>query len=411
VLIWVVREQATRETLAHAFRVSPATVHRVVARANRGATVADSGRRGGWTLRMAVLERRVTELFEKGLVPRAAQAAVAKHASYGMAQDMYREWMERRPAAAAAESAPPSPVQPMPALATSGAVDAAPVGEATAPEPVVERKPVEVRVGEPTLEAVAPPAGTVVQHVGSWPLLAGLGELGVYDLAARHRGDAVPMTSLRTATLLRHPGGISASWTRRVLHEFADAAASSSSEAMASRLLSPAGAARTGPSSTSTTCAGIRVTTSIARAGACRTSAPRRRRPVFDGGGAYPELAVSKLPAEALIPGRLARWGLQENQLKRVERWGINQLDSRRVQEYPPDALIPNPGRRRLERVLKLAHTAEGEAWRRWGRLEPDDPARDEARRDIDRAMERQRELMALRATVPAAAKVERALK
>jgi hypothetical protein len=118
-------------------------------------------------------------------------------------------------------------------------------------------------------------------------------------------------------------------------------------------------------------------------------------------------LAVSALPAEALIRGQLARWGLQENQLKHgVERWGINHLDGRRVEEYPPDALVPNPARRRLERVLKLSHTAEGEAWRRWGRLEPDDPEREQAKRDIDRAMERQRELMALRATVPAVAPV-----
>jgi hypothetical protein len=25
-----------------------------------------------------------------------------------------------------------------------------------------------------------------------------------------------------------------------------------------------------------------------------------------------------------------------------VERWGINHLDGRRVEEYPPDAIIPN---------------------------------------------------------------------
>ncbi len=118
-------------------------------------------------------------------------------------------------------------------------------------------------------------------------------------------------------------------------------------------------------------------------------------------------LAVSALPADALIRGQLARWGVQENQLKHgVERWGINHLDGRRVEEYPPDALVPNPARRRLDRVLKLSHTAEGEAWRRWARLEPDDPEREQAKRDIDRAMERQRELMALRATIPAVAPV-----
>jgi hypothetical protein len=74
-------------------------------------------------------------------------------------------------------------------------------------------------------------------------------------------------------------------------------------------------------------------------------------------------LAVSELPAETLIRGHLARWGRQENQLKHgVERWGINHLDGRRVEEYPPDALVPNPERRRIDRLLKLSHTTEGEA-------------------------------------------------
>ncbi len=118
-------------------------------------------------------------------------------------------------------------------------------------------------------------------------------------------------------------------------------------------------------------------------------------------------LAVSDLSAETLIRGHLARWGRQENQFKYgVERWGVNHLDGRRVEEYPPDALVPNPARRRLERVLKLSHTAEGEAWRRVARLDPADPERAQAERDARRAMERQRELMALRAKVPAVARV-----
>jgi hypothetical protein len=118
-------------------------------------------------------------------------------------------------------------------------------------------------------------------------------------------------------------------------------------------------------------------------------------------------LAVSELPAEALIRGHLARWGLQENQLKHgVERWGINHLDGRRVEEYPPDALVPNPARRRLDRMLKLSHTAEGEAWRNFMRAGPDDPDRAQYERDARAAMERQRELMALRASVPSVAPV-----
>ncbi len=349
-----------------------------------------------------------------------------------------------------------------------------------------------------------------MQHAGSWLLLGGLRELGFHDLAAQHRGDAVAAASLRAAidataislglgegsiegvrriatstveTLLRHAGGVTASWVRRVLHDFADASAKPFAEAMARRLLSRAGAGedrvflyvdnhmrpytgehvirkgwrmqdkRAVPGTTdyyvhdeegcppyrmSTTshdslCAWLMPVVEFAR-----LSLGEEVTPVlfFDRGGAFPKtmaelrdagaefvtyerkpyrelgatdykeslsitlasqprrptriayteapqknlrfergrvrriallmpdgaqinlLAVSALPAEALIRGQLARWGLQENQLKHgVERWGINHLDGRRVEEYPPDELVPNPARRRLERVLKLSHT------------------------------------------------------
>lgn len=89
-----------------------------------------------------------------------------------------------------------------------------------------------------------------------------------------------------------------------------------------------------------------------------------------------------------------------------MDRWGINHLDGRRVEAYPPDAVIPNPDRRRLERVLKLSHTAEGEALRRLVRMGDDDPGREEVTRDVKRAMERKKDLMAQRASVPRMAKV-----
>jgi len=118
-------------------------------------------------------------------------------------------------------------------------------------------------------------------------------------------------------------------------------------------------------------------------------------------------LAVSKLPAEVLLRRLMARWGAQENSIKhQVERWGINHLDGRRVEAYPPDAIIPNPDRRRLERVLKLSHTAEGEALRRLVRMEEDDPGREEVLKDVKRAMERQKDLMAQRPFVPRNIKV-----
>jgi hypothetical protein len=118
-------------------------------------------------------------------------------------------------------------------------------------------------------------------------------------------------------------------------------------------------------------------------------------------------LAVSKLPAEVLLRRLMARWGAQENSIKhQVERWGINHLDGRRVEAYPADAIIPNPDRRRLERVLKLSHTAEGEALRRLVRMEDGDPGREEVLEDVKRAMERQKDLMAQRPFVPRNIKV-----
>ncbi len=556
VYIAVVMDQAPREDIARAFRVSVATVGRVATRRTRGGAraVADYGRRGGWTVRTPKLLQRLTELFEKGLGPRAAHAAVAKQASYGTVYKVYRGWSAGRTASAT----PPDAAAPaQPSLALVVVSDTAEASEPAPTTPPVAAR-TEATPGEPTLEAVAPPAGTVVQHVGSWLLLAGLRELGLYDLAAQHQGEvagaslraAIDATAISLAlgegsvegvrrletasvdALLRRRGGISASWTRRVLHDFADVSAKTFPEAMASRLLARAGEGedrvflyvdnhlrpytgqhvirkgwrmqdkRAVPGTTdyyvhdeegcplwrmSTTshdslCAWLMPVVEFAKLSLGDEVTPVL---VFDRGGAFPEtmaelrdagaefvtyerkpypelgatefkesltltlvsaprrpiriayteaphknlrfgrgrvrriallteegqqvnlLAVSELPAEALIRGHLARWGLQENQLKHgVERWGINHLDGRRVEEYPPDALVPNPARRRLDRMLKLSHTAEGEAWRNFVRADPDDPARAQHERDARAAMERQRELMALRATVPAVAPV-----
>ena len=55
---------------------------------------------------------------------------------------------------------------------------------------------------------------------------------------------------------------------------------------------------------------------------------------------------------------------------------------------------------------LKLSHTAEGEGWRKLIRLEPGDPARKRIEGEIQLVMDRQRDLMALRAKVPLLAPV-----
>jgi transposase len=555
VYIAVVRDQAEREDLARAFRVSAATVGRVITRFNRGGlrAVAEYGRHGGRTVRTRKLIERLEELFEKGVGPRPAHRAVASKAGYGTVYAIHQEWLRRRLAKGLIDE---TRATTQPALTLVGASETP--AEATAIAPVEDR-PVQEPQHEPVLEVVAPPAGAVVQHVGCWLLLGQLERFGFYDLAAHERGE-LAMESLRPAidaaaialalgegcvegvrriatpsadTLLRRPGGLSASWVRTVLHEFAEVASETFPGLVGTTLLARNGEGedrvwlyvdnhlrpytgkhvirkgwrmqdkRVLPGTTDyyvhdeEGCPLFRLATT-SHDSLCAWLMPvvefvdlalgEEVKPVlvFDRGGAYPEtmaelrdagaefvtyerkpypvvgatefkesltialasrphrpirikyteaaqknlrfergrvrriallteegeqvnlLAVSQLPAEALIRGHLARWGRQENQLKyEVERWGINHLDGRRVEEYPPDALVPNPARRRIDRLLKLSHTAEGEALRKLVRLEPGDPAREEIERDVRTAMERQAELMALRASVPKIAPVK----
>ncbi len=119
-------------------------------------------------------------------------------------------------------------------------------------------------------------------------------------------------------------------------------------------------------------------------------------------------LAASKAPAVDIISWILARWARQENQFKHgVERWGFNQLDGRRTEEYPPDAIIPNPARRRVERELQDARKKEGEALRKLSRLDVDDPKREKLEGDVERTRAEQENLEGLRPYVPTHAAVE----
>lgn len=113
-------------------------------------------------------------------------------------------------------------------------------------------------------------------------------------------------------------------------------------------------------------------------------------------------------PAEEVIRRQLARWGYQENQFKHeVARWGINQLDGRVVAPYPPDAIIPNPARRRLDRNLRLARAREGAVRRDLARLGPEDPKRSKLVHDLERALALQQDLEALRPSLPTHAPVQ----
>jgi hypothetical protein len=118
-------------------------------------------------------------------------------------------------------------------------------------------------------------------------------------------------------------------------------------------------------------------------------------------------LASSKLPATQLVEILWHRWR-QENGFKHgVERWGINQLDGRSVESYPPGTIIPNPRRRRLDRALRLARVAEGDARRDLARFAPTDKGHAAAEVDLSDALERQHRLEDLRPWVPSHAPVE----
>jgi hypothetical protein len=90
-----------------------------------------------------------------------------------------------------------------------------------------------------------------------------------------------------------------------------------------------------------------------------------------------------------------------------VERWGINQLDGRSVEPYPPGTIIPNPVRRRLDRALRLARVAEGDARRDLARFPPTDKRHAAAEADLADALERQHRLEDLRPWLPTHAPIE----
>jgi hypothetical protein len=112
-------------------------------------------------------------------------------------------------------------------------------------------------------------------------------------------------------------------------------------------------------------------------------------------------VATSKESAAWLIQVMRGRWN-QENGFKHaVERWGQNQLDGRTVVSYPPETVIPNPARRRLDHALRIARTREGDARRLLARMRPVDGNREKVERDLADAVAQQEELEAQRPHVP----------
>jgi hypothetical protein len=112
-------------------------------------------------------------------------------------------------------------------------------------------------------------------------------------------------------------------------------------------------------------------------------------------------VATSKESAAWLIQVMRGRWN-QENGFKHaVERWGQNQLDGRTVEGYPPETVIPNPARRRLDHALRIARIREGDARRLLARMRPNDRNHDKVEKDLADAVAQQEELEAQRPHVP----------
>ena len=85
-----------------------------------------------------------------------------------------------------------------------------------------------------------------------------------------------------------------------------------------------------------------------------------------------------------------------------------NQLDDRVVEPYPPGTIIPDPARRKLDRSLRLARVAEGDARRKLASTRPalGGLRRAAVTQDLADALELQRELEALRPATPTHAPV-----
>ena len=112
-------------------------------------------------------------------------------------------------------------------------------------------------------------------------------------------------------------------------------------------------------------------------------------------------LAVSTEPAWRLIEIITGRW-VQENGFKHgKERWGLNQLDRRKRVYYPPDTIIPNPARRRLEFSFKLVYAREGRLRNKLAELKADSPNRKELKADLKECVALKVAIKSQRPSVP----------
>jgi len=279
--------------LARAFGVSGETIRVAVARFEKGgfAALTEKRKRGAPTKQTPALVRRVHRLFEQGLNPHAVYRAIKGKVSDGTVRDMYRKWQAER----TAEETQPDPateraevialsllerpanednVTPIDTEVVHGdeakACASDDVIEPVAPPEADEaagQRAEEARREMSLEEAVAHSQGQLVQHAGTWIMLGMLQAMGLYAVAKEACQGAVSQVALRlsldavaialsigqryvegvrrlatpsSALLLRAGGAISAAWTRRVLHKFAQSGSAQLHLAMARKYLQQA---------------------------------------------------------------------------------------------------------------------------------------------------------------------------
>jgi len=100
------------------------------------------------------------------------------------------------------------------------------------------------------------------------------------------------------------------------------------------------------------------------------------------------------------------RWQ-QENAFKYgKERWGLNHLDGRKTRAVDANAIVPNPARRRLDIARRATNIREGDARCHVAKFPEEHPKHQRALETIEQALDAEREIDALRPTVPKRARL-----
>ena len=185
-----------KEQAAEAFSVSTVTVFRAQASFRNGGFVGvtQRRRRGAPDKLTPALERKLRKAFDAGVGPRRGHELVAAKLGYGTVQRLFAKWKQECTAAEPSVAAP--------ATAETSAqmqlFEATPTHD-VAPSDADDAEFASSNDVEVSRSVLTEGTQPLVQHAGSWLMLGMLHELGLYELAERHRPREVRAGSLRLA--------------------------------------------------------------------------------------------------------------------------------------------------------------------------------------------------------------------